>query len=129
MAQIYVILDPGTGAGFCPGDHIDAFVHNLPPLVERNFDIVGRNDVSITIVTARKTTGEANIQVEIRYTVGTDEYGTGEIFDPPPEVQEKLCDDIHKRFVIFPGLQFRAPTLTLSVWCQPHRGGTFKLYV
>ena len=128
MPQIYVILDSYLAKIFCPGEALDAFIQSLPPVVERHFDIMGKNDVAITIVRALKTVGEANLQVEIRYTAGSDEYGTGEIFDPSAARQQALIENIYKIFKNFPGFQHNAPALTLSVWCKPYRGGEFKMF-
>lgn len=130
MPQIYVILDSYLAKTFRPGEALDVFIQSLPRVVERHFDIEGRNDndIAITIIQALKTVGEANIQIEIRYTAGSDEYGTGEIFDPSSARQIALIEGIHKLFKNHPGFGFNAPALTLSVWCKPYRGGEFKMF-
>jgi len=128
MPQIYVILDRHMGKNFCSGEALDAFIQSLPRVVEKHFGIEGKNDVAITIVQSLKTVGEANIQVEIRYTVGTDEYGKGEIFNPSLNCQEALIENIYKVLKDFPGLKFWCPAPSLSVWCKPYRGGAFKMF-
>jgi hypothetical protein len=128
MPQIYVILDKYVADNFCPGEAIDTFFHKLVPVVEKRFGLEGKNDVAITVVRAVRSVNEANIQVEIRYTAGTDEYGTGVPFDPTVGVQEALIEDIYKTFQTSPRLEFYSPRLTLSVWCKPYYGGAFKMF-
>lgn len=128
MPQIYVILDPYLARNYCNGEGVDAFFQNLVPVIERQLGIEGKNDIAITVVQAVRTVGEASVQVEIRYTAGTDEYGHGLPFDPPSAIQERLAKTIHREFEAFQARSFSAPRLTLSVWCKPYRGGFFKMF-
>jgi len=129
MPQIYVILSsPRAERMYCPGQAIDTFLHSLFPIVEQRFGIEGKNDVAMTVIEARRTTNEADIQMEIRYTAGEDEYGTGQPFDPSVEVQRELIEEIGAMFTATAGVKNSAPPLKLSVWCKPHYHSVFKSF-
>jgi hypothetical protein len=128
MPQIYVILDPYLAKNYCNGEGLDAFFQDLVPVIERQLGIEGKNDVAITVVQAVRTVGEANVQIELRYTAGAHEYGHGKPFDPGPAQLERLMKLVHREFVAFQRRSFSSPSLTLSVWCKPYRGGAFKLF-
>ncbi len=127
MPQIYVILGPGTQALYTETEAAD-LGRRLIPLVEKAFGIEGHKDVAFTAVRAMETDGEADVQVEIRYTVGRDEYGGGRPFNPTMRQQEKLSALIAEEFRVFLEAHGLRADDTLSVWCKPYRGSFFKMY-
>jgi len=94
--------------------------------VEKGFDLEGLNDVALTIsAPVLHTRGEKDIQIEIRYTAGEDEYDRGKPFDPSLEEQGKLSDLIDLTLVNF----FQKHKLiSVSVWCKPFYRSFFKAY-
>lgn len=97
-------------------------IKGLRAIVEEKFNIIGRKDVAVTTIQADDIEDEADIQIEIRYTAGTDEYIPGKIFDPQDEVKESLCNEIKRQ------IQSTYPTLSVSVWCMPFYKTLFKFY-
>ena len=113
------------GNGKIAGKLADRFV----AAVEKRFDIEGLNDTAHTIVEAFSTKGETEIQVEVRYTAGEDEYGKGIPFDPDKETREALAKDLHTEFVTFlQSMGFNPSQHSLSVWIIPLYGTTFKMF-
>ncbi len=126
MPQIYVILGPGTSA-LLTDSEVDDLGRRLVPVVEKGFGIQGTKDTAFTAVRAVVTFGEADVQVEIRYTAGRDEYGRGRPFKPTLRVQQKLIDLIEAEFRAFLK-HYGLPGYSLSVWCKPYCGGSFKMF-
>ncbi len=93
----------------------------LIKIVEDIFGIKGKNDVAFTVVPAIHTINEAPIQIEIKYTVGEDEYGKGEPFEPSKEQKELLAQEIQKIMAKYPPQPCSA-----SVWIRPQRESVFK---
>jgi len=127
MPQIYLILGPGIQA-LCTESEVLDLGKRLIPIVEGVFGIGGTNDTAFTAVKAVETIDEADFQVEVRYTVGTDEYGWGKPFNPPLIQQKKLAVLIATEFRMFLEANGLSDDYTLSVWCKPHRGGFFKMF-
>jgi len=123
MPQVYVILDPQTMALFTD-DEVMALGRKLIPLVEKRFDIVGKDDVAFTAVRAVATINEAAVQVEVRYTAGKDEYGRGEPFDPSEELQKVVAESIKTACqTFFKDTGF--PEYSVSVWPKPYYNSVF----
>jgi len=125
MPQIHVTLSPRTSALFTEAE-VSQLDRRFAPIVERIFGIEGENDTAFTAVRAMQTRGEADFQVEIRYTVGVDEYGLGKPFNPSLRQQKALVDAIEKEFGEFLTANGLSDE-TLSVWCIPCRGGYFRM--
>ena len=83
------------------------------------------SDIAFSAVNLSYARNEANLQVEVRYTAGTDEYGKGEPFDPSEEVQKILSAKMEKAAQDV--LAKRNLHLTVSVWMKPFYRGTFRL--
>ncbi len=99
----------------------------LTPVVERCFGIVGKKDTACTAISGASVLEEADVQIEIRYTAGQDEYCRGVPFDPTLEVQKKLSKRIERAFRKF----LKAENLTgfsLSVWCKPYYNSHFEMF-
>ena len=126
MPQIYMIITPH--AENILKDSILSLESELISTVEKEFDLEGLNDVAFTIPPpVLYTKGEANVQIEIRYTAGEDEYNRGKPFNPSLKEQEKLAERIKETFLGF--LRRRNLIwLTLSVWCKPYYHSFFKAF-
>jgi len=125
MPQIFVILGLGTSSLFTDRE-ADDLGRRLIPVVEKGFDIQKTKDTAFTAVRAVSTVGEADVQVEVRYTAGRDEYGRGKPFKPTLRAQQRLIDLIKAEFMAF--LRYHGlPGYSLSVWCKPYCGGSFKM--
>lgn len=116
MPQIFVIVAPEA-----PEDALSTFEEKVAKAVEKIFGIEGEDDIVITRVMARRALNEADIQVEVRYTAGEDEYGRGEPFDPPNEKKDKLAD-----IIISLARLFFPDHVSVSVWIKPIRDSVFK---
>jgi len=126
MPQIFVIRKPGSRCLLTDREMI-MLGRRLIPVVEKGFGIEGHNDVAFDDVVPENTINEADFQIEIRYTAGTDEYGWGKPFKPSVRRQEKVADLVEAEFRAF--LKNRKVSdRTLSVWCKPFVGGYFKMY-
>jgi hypothetical protein len=123
MPQVYMVVGPQFHEKF-PKETIYTLLNiigqKLIMIVEDVFGIKGKHDVAFTAVQALHTINEAIIQIEIKYTVGEDEYGRGEPFDPPAEQKELL---IHKIKAL---MSFSWPEYPASVWIRPQRESVFK---
>jgi len=80
MSQLHVTLSPRT-SGLFTDDGVDELGLDLVPVVEKAFGIEGKKDVAFTAVRASVTRGEADVQVEIRYTAARMNTA-GSAFDP-----------------------------------------------
>lgn len=125
MPQIYAIIDVKAKA------ILRAYFSLLSPelikVIEEGFGLEALDDVAFTAVPAIWTQGEKNIQIEIRYTAGKDEYHRGTPFDPSEEEQDKISDLVHAAFEEFLK-KHKLPHVSLSVWCKPHYKSVFKAY-
>lgn len=126
MPQVFIIVSPQV-SGFISDGELTTLGKRLVTVVEEQFGIADKKDVSFTCIRAVAERGEANIQVDVRYTAGTDEYGWGMEFDPDREVLEKLADAIGATFGLFLNEMGLSP-LSLSVWPQPVYNSVFKTY-
>lgn len=128
MPQIYMILSPKADRFIGSDGFLACLDERLSSAVANGFRIAGHDDVVFTAVVAKRTRGEADVQIEIRYTVGKDEYDMGHPFDPPPDVQIFVGDLVNSAFngtLQDNGLKER---LSLSVFFWPNREGIFKMY-
>lgn len=118
MPQILVLLSPYAQTLLGRGrlEDLDAVMSDLV----RDVFAVPKDDVAFSVMHLCHTRGEADVQVEVRYTAGEDEYGRGEIFDPPKEKREELCGRML-------GLAKSLLALSCSVWIQPIQGSSFKM--
>lgn len=95
--------------------------------VEKGFHLEGKKDVVVTIIVALETEGEAPVQIEVNYTVGTDEYEPGVIFNPPLEekmlVDELIASALKKFFA-----EYHMSPVPYSVWLMPYDKSYFKMH-
>ena len=109
-------------------DKISLLEPEITLAVEKWFDLTGEDDVAFTVPKpVLYTKGEAEIQIEIRYTAGEDEYDRGRPFDPSLREQEGLSDQIRRIFVDF-SAEHLLELLSLSVWCKPCYHSVFKAF-
>jgi len=126
MPQVYMIIT--TYAEDVLKENISSLASELISTVETEFDLEDSGDVALTIpAPVLYIKGEADVQIEIRYTAGEDEYDRGEPFDPSPKEQARLAWRIQKTFLNF--LHCHHLThLAVSVWCKPYHRSTFRMY-
>jgi hypothetical protein len=122
MPQVYVILGPSAGA-ITEGSSGLLFATMLEVIkksVEVIFEVPVKDDVAVTVVRSVFTINEADIQFEVRYTAGKDEYKKGRLFDPTEQQQKKLAKKILKTTNKCFGDRFVA-----SVWIKPYYKSVF----
>lgn len=124
MPQVYVILGPEVNVSLQNGTYYLSFQDTLNQIIkatERIFEVPHiENDVAITVVNSIFTINEAEIQVEVRYTAGKDEYKKGKPFNPSENQQIKLAQQISK----FMRKAFMN-RYTVSVWIKPYYKSVF----
>jgi len=92
--------------------------------VEKAWPIV-KGDVAMSAPqTWRATINEADMQLQIHYTVGEDEYGAGDPFMPTLRKQKKLAKRLKKAVRRFFRKECVSP-FSVSVWTRPHYGGHY----
>lgn len=124
MPQIYVI--PTLHAYSVLQEKLGALAERLVSIVETTWLLEDLDDVTFTaILPAVFTLGERDVQIEIRYTAGKDEYNRGEPFNPSLEEQEKLEEQVERVFQRFLENN-RLAHLSLSVWCKPYHNSVFQ---
>ena len=125
MPQIYIIFGPETKKLTNSKEMVLILQRSLIGVVDNEFMLAGLHDTASTAVQALSIVDEADIQVEIRYTAGRDEYCRGKPFDPTLGEQGMLCAEIQdavRRFLEAHNL----PKWSLSVWCKPYYNSEFK---
>lgn len=124
MPQIYII--PTVHANKVLGEEWNSIARYLIPIVEEAWGLENFNDVAVTVASpVIFVLGEKDVQIEIRYTAGKDEYGQGKPFDPTLEEQKKLIAQIKQMWKEFlEGGHFEP--LLASVWCKPHYNSAFE---
>ena len=126
MPQVYVIVT--TYAEDVLKKNISQLSSGLICTVEKEFDLEGEGDVALTIpAPVLYIKGEADVQIEIRYTAGEDEYNRGKPFDPSLKEQANLAERIKKTFRNF-SLRHGLTLLAVSVWCKPYYKSAFRMY-
>lgn len=126
MPQVKVVIDP-EAIRFFSKYRYELLEKKFKAAVEEGFGLAGKNDVAFTALAALYTKNEADIQVEVGYTVGEDEYDQGKPFKPSRKEQETLVELIKLAFDAFCKEQ-NLPAMSLSAWCMPHHGGYFKMF-
>lgn len=124
MPQIYIMLSPHAQDRL--GDKAEEFLkeadHVATKYVVSHWK-VPPHDVACSGVNLVYTRNEACVQIELRYTTGTDIYKPGEVFDPTIEMQSELIERIMKD--VAPILAEHQ--LICSVWCKPHAKSKFVI--
>jgi len=128
MPQIYMMRNRTAGEVLLGNRQLEELGRILMRVVEEDFDLKGLNNVAFSVPELLvRADGEKDVQLEIRYTAGEDEYGWGRPFDPSLVDQYLLCEHLREAFLEFlrsHGLQH----LSVSVWCKPHYSSAFKAW-
>ena len=123
MPQVFMMVGPKLHERF-PKETLYTLLNvigqKLIGVVDEVFGIQGKHDVAFTAVKALHVINEAPVQIEIKYTVGEDEYGRGEPFDPPAEQKELLATKVKAL------MDLNLPAFPASVWIRPQRESVFK---
>ncbi len=125
MPQILLIVAPKVQHLFNGEDgkrRLDKLGWDLILETEGVYGLHGEEDVSFTAISAMHTIREADFQVEVRYTAGTDEYERGEPFEPTKKQMEELAEALITSFVV---KEFPIDS-SLSVWIIAFKGTVFK---
>lgn len=127
MMQIYMTMT-SSGEALLTTGMVSFLGNQLIEVVENGFGLQGFDDVAFTVLgTPRYTKGEADVQIEIRYTAGEDRYNQGKPFDPSMEEQKAVARSIGQAFAEF--LKKRSiPSLSLSVWFKPYYNSLFAMW-
>lgn len=128
MPQIYMIVGPEMAEKTREILFSYKLRSMLINVVERGFGISGHNDVAFTGIVAAETQREANVQIEIRYTAGKDEYNQGKPFDPDEETQKEVAGILATELMNFCSRENVGPPLEISVWFKPYYKSFFNIY-
>jgi len=129
MPQIFLMLSPQAQSklGNTPDrawGMLERLDRALSHLVITEWD-VPKEDVACSAANLLYARGEADIQIEFRYTAGDDEYGTGKAFEPTKEQRGKLVDAALKAAKeLFQKYDYN---LTCSAWPKPYKDSEFKM--
>jgi hypothetical protein len=125
MPQIMVLVSPEAAEEVMKRTDLKTVGAVLIRIVESVFKIPSeKNDVGFDVKLLEYTINEADIQLEISYTVGKDEYVPGEIFDPSDEVKKALIE----RMKDFLQETFEERIKNASIFLLPHREGMFETF-
>ncbi len=123
MPQIFMIVSPRVKGVVVPLLGELDLVLTLAVIDGLGSEVTG--DVTFTAIEALHTRDEGEIQVEIRFTAGEDEYHTGTPFDPSRDQMEYCAGRIAgvlERLLAPTGVR------SFSVWIQPSRGTVFHFH-
>ena len=124
MPQVFMILSPKICEKYSKETIytlMNIFGQTLIKIVEEVFGIEDKHDVAFTAIPALHTINEALVQIEVKYTVGEDEYGMGKPFDPSKEQKEALATKIKEAIA-----KYMLEFCSVSVWVRPQRESLFK---
>ncbi|MFA6315061.1 MAG: hypothetical protein WC648_01680 [Candidatus Paceibacterota bacterium] len=124
MPQIKVYLNR-LAANMIIDETFDDLSRSLIATVEAIFGIEGKEDVAFDVFDVRYTANEAPVQIEVLYTAGEDEYGTGKPFNPGEDEKAAALVEIRHSFVEFLSRN-RIDTLVPSIWIRPQYESKFE---
>ena len=125
MPQNKVTLAPGVIISFNK-EKFELLEKKFKEAVIKAFN-VPENDIAFTAVAALFTKGEADVQVEVNYSAGKDEYKRDKPFDPCEEEQKTLVKLFKSAFDVF-CIEQNMPPMSLSVWPIPHYNTEFSFF-
>ena len=127
MAQFVWVLKPKLVSEYGGRMHLLVFVEAMQVAAAQVL-LIAWKDVLASDITYKieepcaMSDNEPDIQLEIRYTAGEDEYGTGRPFDPTRKEQEHLIKLLKERM----SLSKVASRFSLSIWTIPHYKGVYS---
>jgi hypothetical protein len=124
MPQIFLMMSPEMKSVV---DHVilREFDEEITGLIASQWS-VPESDIAFSAEFLAYERGEASIQIEIRYTAGSDEYEQGRPFDPNEERQRLLSVAIINAVKdIMRKKRKKVPVPAVSVWCKPFYRGLF----
>lgn len=125
MPQVYMIIAPSVQPKFSDAAgyrKLQSIGWDLIAQTEKVFGLEKEDDTAFTAVNAVCVLHESEIQIEIRYTAGEDEYGTGEVFAPSKEQRILLADSILEAMQE----PLRGIAKSVTVWVKPYEDSVFK---
>lgn len=125
MPQVYIILGPNVLKNL-GNELVNAIGFRVMADVEDAFHIREEQDVALTIIEAVSIFGDTDIQIEIRYTAGEDEYGRGEPFNPSKKDQDSLITLVTNTLANTLREHIKGRNFSASVWCKPYYHSIYK---
>ncbi len=124
MPQIKVYFNPmaSNALNNLPLNELDRW---LTEALESAFEISGKNDVAFDVFDVRYTARESPVQIEVLYTAGSDEYGTGSVFDPDDTMKTRAINQLKLHFRLFLKVN-GADNIVPSVWIRPQYNSKFE---
>jgi hypothetical protein len=124
MPQIFVMLSPFVqlSLGLRERDMLKYLDDAISPLVVSVWG-VPEKDVAFSAMDLAYTRNEAHVQIEVRYTAGEDEYGTGTSFEPTKEKRGQLITEIN--WAVSESLREKYG-FSCSAWTKPYKESTFS---
>lgn len=129
VPQVLMIVAPRLVPAFSEEDgekRLEKIGQALISKTEQAYSLEGKNDVAFTAIPALCVIGDADIQLEVRFTAGEDEYGQGKPFEPSKTLMGALA--LALMDVLVEGLlsEVEPPISSLSVWVIPLKGTLYK---
>jgi hypothetical protein len=130
MPQIYVMLSPH--AQRLLGEKVDEFFEEIDKVVTEQVVSLWQvipHDVTCSGVYLAYTRNEADVQIELRYTVGNAIYKPGEVFaygnvfDPSIAEQSELIERVMQGIAPF----LAENQIICSMWCKPYANSKFEI--
>ena len=120
MPQIFTIIAPSVRSMFSE-DVLNQLGPELIATTERVYGLEGKEDVTFTAIHAACVIGDADVQIEIRYTVGKGEYEPGVVFKPSRKQMHTLASALTETLKVSTSVRGRS----LSIWVIPYEGTVF----
>jgi len=124
MPQIYIMLSPHAQDRL--GNKADQFLGEIDHMATKyvaSLWEVPPHDVACSGVNLAYTRNEADVQIELRYTVGTDIYKPGVVFDPTIDMQSEIIKRIMEDLEPI----LAENQMICSMWCKPHTNSKFEI--
>lgn len=124
MPQIIIMLSPHTQDRL--GSNKEALFSRIDVIATRHLFSLWKitpHDIACSGVCLAYTRNEADVQIELRYTVHEGRHKQGEVFNPTLDMQSEISDRI---------MADVAPILAeyqliCSLWCKPHANSKFTM--
>jgi hypothetical protein len=123
MPQIFMMLSPNAQKRLPedPSEFFKEVATTVGILISQEWS-VPTDDIACSVVNLVYTANEADVQIELRYTVGEGLYHEGEMFDPPISMQASLIESMIANIASI----FTRHQLLYSVWCKPFTNSRYE---
>lgn len=123
MPQIFMMLSPNAQRQLSEdaSDFFKEVAFTIGMLINQEWS-VPTDDIACSVVNLVYTANEADVQIELRYTVGESIYREGELFNPPTSMQASLIESMITNIAPI----FARHQLLYSVWCKPFANSWYE---